>query len=76
MCSICTYSGTSLIRTPLGQTKERGVLNSEVVKYTNVAFGTDESVLFREVSCWINEGCPYREVPLYYVTADSYIYYC
>ena len=27
-----------------------GVLNSEVVKYTNVAFGTDESVLFREVS--------------------------
>ena len=25
-------------------------LNSEVVKYTNVAYGTDESVLFR--------GCP------------------
>ena len=48
------YSGTSLIRTPSGQTKvsliERGVLNSEVVKYTNVAFGTDESVLFRELS--------------------------
>ena len=28
----------------------RGVLNSEVVKYTNVAFETDESVLFIEVS--------------------------
>ena len=26
------------------------VLNSGVVKYTNVVFGTDESVLFREVS--------------------------
>ena len=44
------YSRTSLIRTPLGQTKERGVLNSGVVKYTNVASGTGESVLFREVS--------------------------
>ena len=57
------YSGISLIRTPLEQTKERGVLNSEVVKYTNVAFGTDESVLFRVVV--LNSGCPYREVPLY-----------
>ena len=28
----------------------RGVLNSEVVKYTNGASGTDESVLFIEVA--------------------------
>ena len=42
------------------------VLNREmsgVVKYTNVAFGTDESVLFIEVSSI--QGCLYREVPLY-----------
>ena len=47
---IYIYSGTSLIWTTLGQIKERGVLISEVVKYTNVAFGTGESVLFMEVS--------------------------
>ena len=37
---------TSLIQTPLGQTCVRGVLNSGVVKYTNVALWTGESVLF------------------------------
>ena len=35
------------------------MLNSEVVKYTNVVFGTDESVLFIEVS--LTQECPYRE---------------
>ena len=30
--------------------------------YTNMAFGTDESVLFEEVSSV--QGCSYREVPL------------
>ena len=40
----------------LGQTK-RGVLISEVVKYPNVAFGTDESVLFMDVS--FKEGFPF-----------------
>ena len=30
----------------------------EVVKYTNVAFGTNKSVLFMEVS--LIQGCPYR----------------
>ena len=46
------YSGTSLIRTPLGQTKV-SLINREVSliqRLLNVAFGTDESVLFREVS--------------------------
>ena len=42
---------------------ERGVLKSEVVKYTNVVFGTDESDLFIEVS--LIQGCPYRVVPLW-----------
>ena len=64
----CIYSRTSLIQTPLGQIKERGVLNSEVIKYTNVTFGTDESVLFREVS--LIQECPYREVPLYVYIHD------
>ena len=41
---------------------DKSVLNSEVVKYTNVAFGTDESVLFIEVS--LIQRCPYSEVPL------------
>ena len=55
MCQ-CHYSGISLLWKELGQTK-RGVLISEVVKYTNVAFGTDESVLFMDVS--FKEGFPF-----------------
>ena len=64
--------GGSLIRTPLGQIS---VLNSEVslisevVKYTNVAYGTDESVLFMEVSSI--QWCPDREVPLYRIILFS-----
>ena len=34
---------------------------SEVVKYTNVASVTDESVLFMKVSSI--QWCPYRETP-------------
>ena len=60
------YSGTSLNRTPLGQSKmsliERGVLISGVFKYTNDVFGTEKSVLFMEVSSI--QRCPYRGVPL------------
>ena len=49
--SIMQYSGTPLNRTPLGQSKMlRGVLISEVVKYTNDVFGTEKSVLLMEVS--------------------------
>ena len=47
-----------------------------------MAFGTDESVLFREVS--LIQGCPYREVPynscaiidiLYYLSSYQYYNY-
>ena len=56
----------------------RSVLISEVVKYTNVSFETDESVLLIEVSSI--QRCPYRErereVPLYiYTTCTMYIQY-
>ena len=47
----CICSLISLIWTPLGQIKERGVLNSGIFKYINVLLGTDESVMFNsEVS--------------------------
>ena len=45
---------------------ERYVLNLRVVKCTNMAFGTDRSVLFREVS-FIQEY-PYRVIPPYTCT--------
>ena len=35
-----------------------GVLNSGVVKYTNVTFGAGESGIFMEVS--LIQGCPHR----------------
>ena len=46
-------------------------LNSREVslKYTNVAFETDESVLFIE-----SYVCPYRKVPLYTVCIYTYYY--
>ena len=68
------YSGTSLNRTPLGQSKiERGVLISGVVKYKSDVFGTEKSVLFMEVSSI--QGCPYRGVPLYTYMGSS-VYVC
>ena len=39
-----------------------GVLISGVEKYTNIALGEEESVLFREMSLF--QGCPYSGVPL------------
>ena len=64
------HSGTSLNRTPLGQSKmsliERcPLIPGVVVKYTNDVFGTDKSALLTEVSSI--QGCPYRGVPLYNV---------
>ena len=53
------YLTTPEMRTP----HYSGHFNSEVVKYTNVSFGTDESVLFIEVSSI--QRCFYREVPFY-----------
>ena len=48
------YSGTSLIQTPLGQAEsvliDKGVLISEVITYTNMAFGAAKAVLFIRVS--------------------------
>ena len=49
---------TSLIWAPLGQTE---VFLIQVVKYTNVAFGTDK-VSCLEVSRI--QGCPHRRVTL------------
>ena len=46
---------------------------SEVVKYTNVASVTDESVLFMEV--FLIQWCPYREAPnTVYIYLYMYIY--
>ena len=53
------YSGTSLIRIALGQIKGGGIVN----KYTNLLFGTDESVLFIEVA--LIQECPGRVVAMY-----------
>ena len=40
-----------------------GIVRCLHFKETNEGFGTDESVLFMEVSSI--QGCPYRGVPLY-----------
>ena len=61
--------------------REVYILISEVVKYTNVTFGTDESVLFTEVSSfqrlyfWTDESVLFTEVSLVPLYITSYILY-
>ena len=48
VCAYTMYSGTSLIRTPMGQKKCRGVLISEVEMHARVVLGVGKGVLFLE----------------------------